>query len=81
MQIIFREENESHIKAIVKLKDDNEYSEDALLDFVSDRSVKRYSSCVGNIAKQPGCYEVSIQIGHHPYDDIFAEMVKQYGKA
>lgn len=81
MQIISREQTKGRATCIIQLEDGEKYNESALLDICSDRSIPRCSSSVGNIPEFKGRYEVSVKTGYEAYDDIFAEMVNQYGKA
>jgi hypothetical protein len=81
MLIISREQTESRTTSIIQLEDNEVYNQDALLNACLHPSIPRHSSCVGNIRGYNERYEVSIKTGWEPQDDIFAEMVKEYGKA
>lgn len=81
MLIISREQSESRATCIIELEKDEEYNQDLMLDACSPRGLPRYSSCLGYIPEHEGRYRVTVQTGHEPYDDIFAKMVKEYGKA
>lgn len=81
MLIISREQTESNTTCIIQLEDGESYNQDALLNVCSHRSKIRHSSYIDNFPEQRGLYKVYVQTGHEAYDNIFAEMVKEYGKA
>ena len=81
MLIISREQTESRATCIMQLESGEEYNENALLNACSHISIPRCSSVIGNVPEHKGRYEVSVKTGYESCDDIFAEMVNQYGKA
>ena len=81
MLIRSKETTNSHVNCVIQLEDGEEYNYNAILNACSHPSVPRYSSTTGNIPKHIGRYNVSVQIGRHPYGEVFAEMVNEYGKA
>lgn len=80
MQIISREEKDSHITCIIQLDDNEERSEHDMYSACTPEYNGKNRS-YGNVLGYNERYTVSVKVAHHPYDDIFAAMVTQYGKA
>ena len=81
MQIISRQQTEGSSICVIQLENDEKYNENALLNVCSHVSIPRCSSVIENIPEHKGRYEVSVKTGYETSDDIFAAMVKEYGKA
>ncbi len=81
MLIISREQTESRTTSIIQLEEGEKYNENALLNACLHKSKPRCSSSIGNVFGHRNRYEVSIKTGYEAYDEIFAEQVKQYGRA
>lgn len=81
MLIISREQTESRVTCVIQLEDGELCNQNTLLNICQHISKPRCSSSINNTPEYKGRYTVSIKTGWEPQDDIFANMVKEYGKA
>ena len=79
MLILEREQTDARVICTIALNG-SKYSEPKMLE-ACQAPMPHHSSCIENIVGQPGVYKVSIKTGYEPQDNIFAEMVREYGKA
>jgi hypothetical protein len=81
MLMISRVQTEARTTCIIQLEDHEVYNQDALVNVCSHPSKLREGWHIRNILEHEERYMVSVKTGWEPGDDVFAKMVKEYGKA
>lgn len=81
MQIFFTEQVEAHAVCMIQLEKDEQYNNQNMIQACLEHCGGEYagSSIIESFGN--GLHKVSVKIDYHPHDDIFAEMVREYGKA